>query len=142
MYREINPPEEIIKRLSFVFYIAMLICAFVLGLIGFAQGKAAYLLLSTVLFIISYPLRKIGKTHLEFARLSRSFPYGSPEDELSADLRQEVEQLISDFEKQGKDWVRRNEIRIHLACLVAKEPLLLKVYKKEILSILPLSAGE
>ena len=82
MGREINPPDEIIRRIIFIIYLAGWLSAVTLSVMGIAQNRLSLVALGLLIGVLNIFLRRFGKRSLEFDRLIRSFPFGSKEDEI------------------------------------------------------------
>lgn len=144
MKREINPPAEIVRRLLFVIYLFCWIFTILLGVRGLAQGRADYLAAAGISCLAGLVLKAFGYQSLEFGRLARSFPSGSPQDEIPAPLRKEVEELFREFSANERDWIKRQEMRRRLARLVELYPRLRDAYAGEIATVhasLPIRNG-
>ena len=137
MHRELNQPDEIIRRLFFVAYLLGWIATILLAVIGLAQGRFSLQALSVVLLSCCLVFKQYGQHSLQFKRLARSFPFGEPADELPTDLRQRLEKLFAEFHATKKDWQKRQELRHELAALLKKNPEISKIYPQEIASIHP-----
>jgi hypothetical protein len=131
MARELNPPEEIIRRLIFVIYISSWVGFIITGTVGLLQSRTGLLVTAILLLGASILLKSFGERHLEFRRLAKSFPDGSRKDEIPIEIRREVENLFRRF-SETTDWQERQEIRLQLSNLVKKESLLLEVYEENI----------
>ena len=86
---------------------------------------------------VGISLKYYGEKHLHFQRLSKSFPHGTPADELLPNLRNQVEKLLKELNTPNTNWIRRQELRNELMKLIKDEPKVLDVYKSEISSTLP-----
>lgn len=136
MHRELNEPEEIRRRLLFVIYLACWCVAITSGIISIAQGRPLLLIISLLSGLCVLLLKKQGTRAWQFDRLSRSFPYGDPEDQVSASLRLQAERIFQQFH-QNADWEKRLELRRELAELVNKYPEILHAYRQEISAVDP-----
>ncbi len=137
MHRELNRPDEIIRRLLFVVYLISWVTTILLAVIGLVNGRFSLLALSIMLFSGCLVFKQYGEHSLQFKRLARSFPFGEPADELPMDLRQRLENLFAEFHATQKDWQKRQELRHELAALLKKNPEISKIYPREIASIHP-----
>lgn len=135
MHREINPPEEILRRLTYLIYLALLVGTVVVAILALVQSRNDYLLISAVLCLLSLQLKRYGRRRLNFDRLARTFPTGTHEDDISPALRQEIEGMIREW--TDLDWVQRQEIRTRLAALIEKDVRLFEIFREEIFSIHP-----
>ncbi|MDH3393950.1 MAG: hypothetical protein OEL66_08080, partial [Desulfobulbaceae bacterium] len=122
MQREINPPDEIVRRLCFVLYIFALVFLFVSSLLGLVQQRYDYLRMAFLGGAVAVVLRSYGKRHLEFDRLAGSFPYGVEEDALHPELCQEVTDILADASRSGVDWPQRQELRQRLLAILEQNP--------------------
>jgi hypothetical protein len=134
MAREINSPDEILRRVFFIVYIFSWTGMVVTGTIGFLQHKTGLLSVAILLLGVSFALKYYGERYLDFKRLVKSFPTGNRIDEIPLELRKELENLFKRF-NCTTDWQERQEIRMQLAALVKKEALLLEVYGDKISAI-------
>jgi len=134
MAREINPPDEILRRVIFVVYLLCWTGMVITATIGFLQHRSGLLSAAVLLLGVSLLLKVYGERYFEFHRLAKSFPTGNRIDEISPQLRKEVESLFKRFNSSA-DWQERQEIRLQLAALVKKEALLLEVYEDKISAV-------
>ncbi|MFC1523739.1 hypothetical protein ACFL6N_03000 [Thermodesulfobacteriota bacterium] len=72
-----------------------------------------------------------------FNRFLRSFPSGGAADLIAQDLREQAEAIFEQLAAGNMDWVQRQEARQKLLHLVDQEPLLLEVYRQEIITFFP-----
>ncbi|MBE9520526.1 MAG: hypothetical protein IME97_05295 [Proteobacteria bacterium] len=131
MAREINPPDEILRRVIFVVYLLCWTGMVITATIGLLQHRLGLLIAAVLLLGASLFLKVYGERYFEFHRLAKSFPTGTGIDEIPQELRKEVESLFKRF-SSSTDWQERQEIRLKLAALVEKEALLLEVYEDKI----------
>ncbi len=129
--REINPPDEILRRLLYIGYIAAWTTAAVLLLLGLVQGRMAFLGSALLLGLFCLLLKNFGERRLQFKRLARSFPFGDPADELPEEVRIEAEALFQILAHEGLDWQQRHDVRGKLTRLVEESPWLLDLYRAE-----------
>ena len=134
MAREINTPDEILRRLVFVVYLLCWTGMVITATIGLLQHRLGLLSAAVLLLGVSLFLKIYGERYFEFHRLVKSFPTGNRIDEISPQLRKEVESLCKRFNSSA-DWQERQEIRLQLAALVKKEALLLEVYEDKISAV-------
>ncbi len=137
MHRELNQPVEIIRRLLFIAYLIGWVTTILLAAIGLVQGRFPLLALSAVLLSCCLIFKQHGERSLHFKRLARSFPFGDPEDELSTDLRQRLENLFAEFHATTNDWQKRQQLRHELAILLKENPEIAKIFPREIAAIHP-----
>ncbi len=130
MAREINTPDEILRRLVFVVYLLCWTGMVITATIGLLQNRLGLLSAAVLLLGVSLFLKICGERYFEFHRLVKSFPTGSRRDEIPMELRKELEDL-----NNTSDWQERQEIRLLLAALVEKEALLVEVYEDKISAI-------
>jgi len=131
MGREINPPDEILRRVIFVVYLLCWIGMVITATIGLLQHRLGLLSAAVLLLGASLFLKVYGERYIEFHRLAKSFSTGNRIGEIPRELRKEVESLFKRF-NSSTDWQERQEIRLKLAALVEKEALLLEVYEDKI----------
>ena len=136
LQNELNNKEEMLKRLSYVFYVIVLFFSFCFALMAIATWQGSTALTATLLGICAYTLRKVGARYLDFPRLAISFPMGVPEDVLSKESRVRFEGLIDSFYSQV-DWTVRQDIRQRIAEMVYNEPLLVGAFHQEIKAVHP-----
>ena len=134
MAREINTPDEILRRLIFVVYLLCWTGMVITATIGLLQHRFVLLSAAVLLLGVSLFLKIYGERYFEFHRLVKSFPTGNRIDEIPMELRKELEDLFKRFNNTS-DWQERKEIRLQLAALVEKETLLLEVYEDKISAI-------
>ena len=134
MAREINPPDEILRRVIFVVYLLCWTGMVITATIGLLQHRLGLLSAAVLLLGASLFLKVYGERYFEFHRLAKSFPTGNRIDEIPQELRKEVESLFKRFNSSA-DWQERQEIRLQLAALVKKEALLLEVYEDKISAV-------
>jgi hypothetical protein len=134
MAREINTPDEILRRVIFVVYLLCWTGIVITATIGLLQHRLGLLSAAVLLLGASLFLKICGERYFEFHRLVKSFPTGNRRDEIPMELRKELEDLFKRFNNTS-DWQERQEIRLLLAALVEKEALLLEVYKDKISAI-------
>jgi hypothetical protein len=137
MHRELNTRAEIVRRLIYIIYLGGMVTAISLGLVALLQAHKSNLAIAAGLGLLTLLLKCYGDRHLDFPRLSKSFPCGSPLDEIPDSLQVELEELCQEFWAKDAPWTRRQELRNRLAALVEQEPRLLEVYRDEITAILP-----
>ena len=136
---ELNTKEEMLKRLCYVLYVGSL----------FSKGSTsatwtvspAIIIAAVALAVAAYTLRTLGIRYLEFPRLAISFPMGVPEDALSKETRVRFEKLLFAFH-QERDWMGRQAIRQSIHEMVAKEPLLVSAFTREITEVHPTLLAE
>lgn len=137
MNREINPPDEIIRRIIFIIYLAGWLSAITLSVMGIAQNRFWHVALGLLIGGFNIFLRRFGKRSLEFDRLVKSFPFGSKEDEIPAQLRAEIQNIFQEYQNVGANWTKRQELREKLTELVKQEPLILEAYGNQIYVVHP-----
>lgn len=142
MHREINPPDEILRRLIYLVYLALLVSTAVLGVLAFVQSRTDYLALCLILCFASMQFKQYGKRHLDFERLFKSFPYGERGNYISPALREEIERIIMEFETADLDWVQRQELRQRLTELIEEDVRIFELFSEEIASIHPALAAK
>ena len=142
MHREINPPDEILRRLIYLVYLTLLVSTAVLGVLAFVQSRTDYLTLCLILCFASMQLRQYGNRHFDFKRLFKSFPYGEQGDSISPTLREEIEGIIMEFETEDLNWVQRQELRQRLTELIEKDLRIFELFREEITSIHPALAAK
>ncbi len=135
MDREVNPPDEIIRRIFFVLYIFCWVSLIIVGTIGLLEGQENYLIIAAILFIISLKMKHFCESRLHFGRLAKSFPAGSRIDEIPKELQIELEDLFSQYEKTQSNWIKRQEIRVRLAAIISEDPSLMDVYGDRIRAV-------
>lgn len=141
MDRELNPPDEIFRRLLYILYLGLVTAALLLGVLALARTRYDYLFVAGLLGLAGFLLRRFGRRRLEFARLAASFPYDGQAGGLSGRQRREVERLLQESVRQGIGWVERQELRQRLTALLEEEPRLWQAYHREILDIFPALAA-
>ena len=137
MHRELNPPDEIFRRVIFVMYLGGWLGSGTLLILGIVRSQLGYLAVGLLIAGANMYLRRYGKTHLEFDRLSKSFPLGTKEDEIPAQLRAELQNILHKYQDNNTNWVVRQELRDQLADLINREPLILEAYSSQIHAIHP-----
>jgi hypothetical protein len=138
---ELNTKEEMLKRLCYVLYVGSLFFGFLFAIIAFATVSPAIIIAAVALAAAAYTLRTLGIRYLEFPRLAISFPMGAPEDALSKETRVRFEKLLFAFH-QERDWMGRQAIRQSIHEMVAKEPLLVSAFMREITEVHPTLLAE
>ena len=133
---ELNTKEEMLKRLSYVFYVLILFFGVCFAIMAIAMWQASSGMIAALLAISAYTLRSIGTRYLDFPRLALSFPLGAPEDALSRESRIRFEGLILAFHNH-RDWTERQDIRRHIAEMVHREPLLAWAFRQELKDVHP-----
>ncbi|MFH1217880.1 MAG: hypothetical protein V1706_15410 [Pseudomonadota bacterium] len=136
MHRELNEPEEIVRRLLFVVYLTCWCVAITSGVISLVQGRHDLLFLSAFSGGCAFFLRQHGEKSLQFKRLARSFPFDDPVIQVPAGLRDRAEKIFQHFHQAG-DWQKRQELRCELAALIAENPALMQIYPREIQAVDP-----
>jgi hypothetical protein len=106
MAREINPPDEILRRVIFVVYLLCWTGMAITATIGLLQHRFGLLSAAVLLLGASLFLKVYGERHFEFHRLAKSFPTGNRIDEIPWELRKEVESLFKRFSSSA-DWQER-----------------------------------
>ena len=134
MAREMNTPDEILRRVIFVVYLLCWTGMLITATIGLLQHRLGLLSAAVLLLGVSLFLKVYGQRYFQFHRLAKSFPTGNRIDEIPMELRKEVEDSFKRFNSTS-DWQERQEIRLQLAALVEKEALLLEVYEDKISAI-------
>lgn len=141
MHREINPPDEIVRRLFFVLYLFLLVFLFVSTLLGLVQQRYDYLRLAFPGGVAAVVLHRYGKRYLEFGRLAGSFPHGADEDMPAPELCREVARILSEASRDGVDWQHRQQLRQRLISLLEENPGLWQWFRGEIAAVFPALAG-
>ncbi|MBN2527048.1 MAG: hypothetical protein JXR76_11695 [Deltaproteobacteria bacterium] len=136
MKREFNTPDEMLKRLIYVVYLACLFFGFGFAIMGILGGQLFAALLSVVFLPAAVALKIYGGRHLEFKRLAESFPLGSLGDSISKETRSRFETLVTAFHT-ADDWTERQAIRLEMTEMVQVQPLLRHVFDREIAEIHP-----
>lgn len=136
MTQQLNEPTEMGRRLAYVVYLACWCVTIGCAVIGFVQGAFPLLLTAALSLICCLALRHFGRKAWHFNRLSRSFPYGDPEDRIPEALRGKTERILRSF-SATRDWQQRMELREALAALVAEHPELLTIYARDIHAVHP-----
>jgi len=140
--REINSPDEIVRRLLYVVYLGLVVVALVAGVLGVAQHRLDYLGLMLLAGVTALVFRAYGRRRFDFVRLANSFPYGSRDEfDLPAELLAAVEELLAAGAGCGNDWIRRQELRGQLRTLLRDEPGLWRLYGREIETVFPALAA-
>lgn len=137
MNHEFNPPAEMLRRLAYVIYLALLAGTAVSAIIALAQARSDQFLVATLLALLATALKHFGKRHLHFERLFNSFPYGNKADDIPLKLRQDLKKLLEESNAPGLTWQERQNLRSRLADLILKEPRLLAIDRSRILAIHP-----
>lgn len=137
MHREINTPDEIIRRLFFVFYLLVVVVFLIATLLGLLQRRYDYLLLAFAGGMVVIVIRRFGKRYLEFERLATSFPCGGEEDAPPPELCREVAQLLAEASSVAEDWQHRQVIRKRLILLLDQNPELWQWFRQEIAAVFP-----
>lgn len=137
MQREINPPEEIIKRLLFVLYLFVSIVFVIAGLLAAVQQRVDYLRIALLAGGIAISLHVTGKRYLDFERLSGSFPYGAEILDHDLELYQEVKKILADAASVDGDWQQRQKLRTRLVSLLEANPQLWQEFEREIYEVFP-----
>ncbi len=136
MYRQLNSPKEVTRRLVFLLYAASVVL-FVVEMVA-VLGRPGWRELGILLgaFAAAVALRRAGYRWLEFDRLVRSFPCGCARDAVPEAVRAEVEALIDEFRAPATGWVRRAEIRHRLVELEADAPEIIAAYSDDLHDVL------
>jgi len=137
MHHEINPPDEILRRLIFVLYLVMVVIFLVAALLALVQQRYDYLQLSFLGVIVAVGLRHYGVKHLEFNRLAVSFPCGAEQDCSDSVLSREIKSLLAEASQVKDDWPKRQQLRQRLAYLLDKNPDLWLEFRGEIDEVFP-----
>ena len=93
MAREINTPDEILRRVIFVVYLLCWTGMVITATIGLLQHRLGLLSAAVLLLGVSLFLKIYGERYFEFHRLVKSFPAGKRIDEIPMELRKELEDL-------------------------------------------------
>ncbi|MBU0731156.1 MAG: hypothetical protein KKE17_09480 [Proteobacteria bacterium] len=137
MYRELNESWKFIGRFFYILYLACSASVWILLVIGFVHSRGDFLVGAALMAFLAASLKLYGSTYLDFTRLAESFPFESQQDLLPRTVRDEAEGLFKNFSAEHSQWQYRQELRMRLAELVKKEPLLLGIYSEEIYSVHP-----
>ncbi|MFC1512858.1 hypothetical protein ACFL5J_00230 [Thermodesulfobacteriota bacterium] len=138
MHREINPPEEIFRRLLFVLYLAVIVVFLVGVLLSLVQQRFDYLLFILPAGAAAVLLRVHGKKRFHFDRLAASFPHGIAEQDVpGSELCDEVAKLLAAASRIEKDWPQRQQLRNRLLTLLDQHPGLWQKFGKEITAVFP-----
>jgi hypothetical protein len=137
MDRELNPPDEIIRRLIFVIYLAGWLTAVTLLVIGIDRHRFWYVSIGLSIGVLNMFLRRFGKKNLEFNRLAKSFPFGTKEDEVPLQLRAEMQNILQTYQDNNINWRKRQDLREKLTKLVDQEPRILEAYGNQIYAVHP-----
>ncbi len=137
MYREINPPDEIVKRLLFVLYLALVVVSLVMFLIGLVQRRFDYLRLSMLAGAAAFVMSRFGGRRLDFDRLAASFPHGEEMQRPDGELRLVVESLLAEATDAAGNWQMRQGVRKRLLAMLEKHPELWQEFSSEIDAVFP-----
>ena len=137
MHREINPPAEILRRLSFVVYLAVIVFFLVTCLLGLVQKRFDYLQFALLGGIAAFLLRFYGKRYLEFDRLAGSFLQGEELNGTDMEVWHEVKRLLAEASTIEDDWQYRQSLRQKLLALLARHPELWQEFHLEIAAVFP-----
>lgn len=136
MQREINPPDEIIRRLFFVLYLFMMVFLFVVGLLGLVQQRYDYLQLACLGGAAAFALRRYGKRHLDFDRLAESFPHGI-EDGPDRQICRQVSEILAEASRREVDWQQRQQLRQKLIALMEENPETWPWFQRDVAEVFP-----
>lgn len=136
MNRQLNSPKEMAKRLVFLTYIASVFVFVIELVIAMARTDWQDLMVWVGAFAISAGLRWVGYCWFDFERLIESFPEGCARDVVPEPVREEVENLVVEFQQPGTDWVRRTEIRHRLIELEESQPEIIEAYAEDLRRVL------
>ena len=136
MYRQINSPLEMGRRLAFLVYVIIFFTYIVSCVIALAHRGVAELAGVGTAFVLLIAIRYAGYRWLDFDRLCQSFPAGCSKDCVPEQIRSEVESLIYEFHANGTNWTRRLAIRRRLVQLEEDEPEVAEAYEEELKDVL------
>jgi len=137
MHREINPPEEIVRRLFFVLYLVLVVIFLITVLLGMVQHRFDYLRLAMLAGVTALFLHLYGKRRLDFGRLGATFPDGGNAGSSDHDLCREAESLLLQASRVDGDWQQRQEVRRQLLSLLDRHPELWQQFQREIGAVFP-----
>ena len=137
MERELNPPEEMLRRIAYILYIGCWTVTVVFGGLAILHLHFQKILIAIAAAAFCMKMKHAGEQHLDFRRLARSFPTGDPADKLSNSLRKEVEGLLRKLAADDIAWQERHEIRQRLKTLTEKDPRILSIFRTEFLALCP-----
>ncbi len=136
MYRQLNSPREIGRRLCFLVYILSGAVFCIELVVTVARPGTFHLSIAFAAFAALSVIRRAGYRWLDFERLFESFPEGCALDRVPEPVREEVERLVVEFDTRATDWVRRTEIRHRLVELEVAQPEIIEAYSKELSRVL------
>ena len=136
MKREFNTPDEMVKRLIYVVYLACLFFGFGFAIMGTFGGQPHGAMLAAILIPLAIAFKYYGVRRFDFNRLGESFPLGSPADTISGEQRRRLEAMVSTF-RDCASWSERQAIRLDIEEMVRIQPVLYSVFKQEIDEIHP-----
>ena len=137
MERELNPPEEMLRRIAYILYIGCWTVTLVFGGLAILNLHFPKILIAIVAAAVCMKMKRAGDQHLDFRRLAGSFPTVDPADILSAPLRNEVESLLHKLSADDIAWQDRHEIRQRLKTLIEKDPRILSIFRTEFSAVCP-----
>jgi len=142
MSREINPPQEILRRVLFVLCVTGLLCSSIYLLITIAGNRWPQIINALLAVTTSVFFFLAGNRFFNFAALARSFPTGEQEQDIPDALKTETVNLLQDIANPHIDWMTRHELRKKLGGIIRLEPRLLDLYGKEIRNAHPFFSGK
>ena len=136
MYRQLNSPREIARRLVFLAYVLLFMTFCIELVVTLARPGLRDLCIAAAAFAASALVRQAGYRWLEFDRLFESFPTGCALDAIPEAVRKEVENLFVEFHAAGTDWVRVTGIRHRLIELEESQPEIIEAYSEDLSQVL------
>ena len=136
MYRQLNSPAEMLRRIVFLVYVLVLMTCLFSCVIALARRGMQETIVACSSMLMLVIIRYAGYRWLDFKRLAASFPGGCALDCIPAEIRSEVESLVYEFHASGTGWVRRGAIRRRLVQLEEEEPEIITAYEEELKEVL------
>lgn len=136
MYRELNSPAEMVRRLAFLGYVVVFIIYLFSCVIALARPGIGETIVACSSLLLLIGIRYAGYRWFDFKRLADSFPAGCALDSIPVTVRTEVESLVWEFHAAGTDWTRRGAIRRRLVQLEEEEPEIIDAYEAELKEVL------
>ena len=132
MPRPCSSPQEMLRRLAFLLYIALYVTYLLGCLLALAHLELGQITAAGGAFVALVSVRWFGCRGLDFSRLCASFPCGSALDLIPP----EVWQLLAEFHRPATEWMRRTEIRHRLIELEDRRPEITEAFLDELKAVL------
>lgn len=136
MYRQLNSPSEIGRRLAYLLYIFIFMIYLFSCVIALAKHRPGDISVAVLAFAGLCAIRYSGYRWFDFQRLTQSFPVGCAKDCVPIKIRTEVESLVFEFHAPEAEWARRAAIRKHLLELEEQVPEIYEAYEAELREVL------